>query len=112
MMDTSKLIKPCPKCHTNIKPERVATTSTKILAGVTGGAGVAVGFGLGGPIGAAIGGILGYFVNKATIMSIQDSHNQSQWFKYKCPNCGKEWKASIHTNDHPDDISTLGHAPY
>ena len=54
-MDTSPYIKNCPKCGTEIEPERYATTGDKILAGIIGAGGAVAGFALGGPIGATIG---------------------------------------------------------
>lgn len=111
-VDTSQYIKKCPKCGADIEPERTASTSTKALAGVMGGAGALVGFGLGGPVGAVIGGVLGYVANKVTIMDIEDTHDHSQCYKYKCPNCGHSWKENFETNDNPEDPSWIGNAPY
>ena len=111
-MDTSKYIKKCPRCGTDIEPKRYATTGTKLLAGFMGLCGGIVGFGIGGPVGAAVGATIGYFGNKVTIMSIENSHEEDQWFKFKCPKCGCEWKEKIHTNDNPDDPSWLANAPY
>ena len=106
-VDTSKYIKKCSKCGTDIEPVHAAFTSTKVLAGVMGGAGALVGLGLGGPVGAVIGGVLGYVANKVTIMDIEDTHDHSQCYKYKCPNCGHSWKENIETNDNPEDPSWL-----
>ena len=55
-MDTSKYIKKCPRCGTEIEPERSATTGDKIYGGITGASGTIIGFSFGGPIGAAQGG--------------------------------------------------------
>lgn len=107
-MDTSKYKKKCPRCGTEIDPERYATVGDKVLAGVFGFCGGVVGFGLGGPAGAAAG----YYGGKATVMSIENDHDMNQWFKFKCPKCGCEWKEKIHTNDHPDDPSWLMNQPY
>lgn len=107
IVDTSKYIKKCPKCDVDIKPIRTASTSTKALAGVMGGAGALVGFGLGGPIGAVIGGTVGYVANKANLMDMEDSHDHTQCYEYKCPKCGLSWKENIETNDDPDDPSWM-----
>lgn len=106
-MDTSHLKKNCPRCNTEIEPKRYATTGDKALSVVFGAAGAAVGFALGGPIGALIGAAVSYIGNKKAIMTIEDDHDQSQWFKYKCPKCGCQWKEKIHTNDDPDDPSWM-----
>ena len=111
-MDTSQYIKKCPRCGTEIEPERYATTGDKILAGIIGAGGAVAGFALGGPIGATIGAAGGYAAGKKTVMSIEDDSDQSQWFIYKCPDCGCEWKEKIHTNDDPDDSSWIANAPY
>lgn len=111
-MDTTKFIKKCPRCGTEIEPERTATTGDKVYGGITGTSGAVLGFSFGGPIGAAIGGVVGYYIGKKTIMAIEDDHDENQWFKYKCPKCGCEWKEKIHTNDHPDDPRWLMNAPY
>ena len=113
-MDTSKYIKKCPRCGTEIEPERYATKGDKALGGVTAVSGALIGATFGGPIGAGIGAIAGYFAGKATIMSIENDHDMNQWFKYKCSNskCGCEWKEKIHTNDDPDDPSWIANAPY
>lgn len=102
-MDTSKYIKKCPRCGTDIEPNRCATKGDKVVGGVTALSGATIGFAFGGPIGAAIGGTIGYFGGKAGMMSIEDDHDMQQWFKYKCPKCGTNWKEKIHTNDNPDD---------
>lgn len=113
-MDTSKYIKKCPRCGTEIEPERYATKGDKAFGGVTAVSGALIGATFGGPIGAGIGAIAGYFAGKATIMSIENDHDMNQWFKYKCSNstCGCEWKVKIHTNDDPDDPSRIANAPY
>ena len=111
-MDTSQYIKKCPRCGTEIEPERYATTGDKALSGVMAASGAAAGFAIGGPVGAIIGGVVGYFGGKKAIMSLEDDCQETQWFIYKCPNCGCEWKERIHTNDDPDDPSWLGNAPY
>lgn len=109
---TSQYIKKCPKCGTEIEPVRSASTSTKVLAGLMSGGGVVIGATFGGPVGAVIGGVLGYVANKVTIMDIEDTHDHSQCYKYKCPNCGHSWKENIETNDNPEDPSWIGNAPY
>lgn len=111
-MDTSKYIKKCPQCGTDIEPKRIATMSNKIFAGITGVCGGFIGFFLGGPAGAAAGATLGYCANKKVAMAMDDDYNTEQWFKFKCPKCGNEWKERIHTNDHPDDPTPLMNAPY
>lgn len=113
-MDTSKYIKKCPRCGTEIEPDRYATTGDKAFGGMTAASGAAIGFTFGGPIGGAIGGVAGYFVGRETIMAIENDHDMDQWFKYKCPNpdCGCEWKEKIHTNDNPDDPSWMMNVPY
>lgn len=111
-VDTSQYIKKCPKCNIDIEPVRAASTSTKALAGVMGGAGALLGFALGGPVGAVIGGAAGYAANKANLMDIEDTHDHTQCYEYKCPQCGHSWKEKIHTNDNPGDPSWLGNAPY
>lgn len=79
-MDTIHLKKNCPRCNTEIEPKRYATTGDKALSGVFGAAGAAVGFALGEPIGAVIGVAVSYFGNKKATMTIEDDHDQSQWF--------------------------------
>ena len=113
-MDTSKYIKKCPRCGTDIEPDRYATAGDKAFGGVTAASGALMGGAVANIPGALIGGALGYFAGKATIMSIEDDHDENQWFKYKCPNpnCGCEWKEKIHTNDDPDDPSWMANAPY
>jgi predicted RNA-binding Zn-ribbon protein involved in translation (DUF1610 family) len=111
-MDTSKYIIKCPQCGAEIEPERCASTGDKVLGGVTGISGAAIGFGLGGPVGALIGAGIGYFAGKKTVMSIEDDHDTNHWFKYKCPNCSYERKEKIQSNDDPDDPSWIGNAPY
>lgn len=106
-MDTSKYIKKCPRCNTDIVPKRCAGTSTKIYAGITGFCGGVIGFSLGGPVGAAAGAALGYYFNKKAAMAIDDDYNMEQLFRFKCPKCGCEWKEKIHTNDHPEDASII-----
>ncbi len=108
-MDTSKYIKECPRCHTDIEPSRYATGFDKAMAGTTGVGGAAIGLALFGPIGGIIGGILGYRGGKKAMLSIEDDHEEDQWFKYKCPHCGCEWKEEIHTNDNPQDTTWLTH---
>lgn len=110
--DTTQFIKKCPKCGTDVEPKRSASTSTKVLAGIMSGGGVVIGATFGGPVGAVIGGLVGYALNKVTIMDIEDTHDQSQCYKYKCPKCGHSWKENIHTNDNPEDPSWLGNVPY
>lgn len=111
-MDTSKYIKKCPRCGTEIEPERYATKGDKAFGGVTAVSGALIGATFGGPIGAGIGAIAGYCAGKTTIMSIENDHDMNQWFKYKCPRCGCNWKEKIHTNDDPDDPSWIANAPY
>jgi len=111
-MDTSKYIKKCPRCQTEIEPKRHATAGDKFIAGVMGLGGAIIGFTFGGPLGAAAGAAAAYQGGKASVMSIENDHDQSQWFKYKCPKCGIEWKEKIHTNDDPDDPSWMTNAPY
>ena len=106
-MDTSKYIKKCPRCGTDIEPERCATLGDKIWGGVSAVSGAVIGLVCGGPVGGAIGAFTGYKLEKHTMMSCEDDYNEKQWFKYKCPNCGTNWKEKIHTNDNPDDISPL-----
>lgn len=110
-MDTSKYKKNCPRCGTEIEPERYATKGDKAFGGVTAVSGALIGATFGGPIGAGIGAVAGYFVGKATIMSIENDHDMNQWFKFKCPKCGCTWKEKIHTNDNPDDPSWMANAP-
>lgn len=111
-MDTSKYKKKCPRCGTDIEPERYATKGDKAFGGVTAVSGALIGATFGGPIGAGIGAIAGYFAGKATIMSIENDHDMDQWFKYKCLKCGCNWKEKIHTNDDPDDPSWMMNSPY
>lgn len=111
-MDTIDLIKECPKCGTEVEPERYATTGDKILAGVIGVSGAAAGFAIAGPVGGAAGAAAGYHAGKKAVMKIKDDCDESQWFIYKCTNCGHEWKEFIHTNDDPDDPSWISNAPY
>lgn len=106
-MDTSKYIKPCPRCGTSIEPKRHASWGVHVLAGVAGVCGGVIGFAFGGPVGGAGGAAATYAIAKHNIMSIEDDHDENQWFKYKCPKCGCNWKEKIHTNDHPDDPSWL-----
>ena len=79
--------------------KRCATKGDKAFGGMTVVSGALIGAICNFPIGAGIGAIAGYFAGKATIMSIENSHDLNQWFKYKCPNfkCGCEWKEKIHT---------------
>lgn len=112
MVNTSKLIKKCPRCHTDIEPERYATTGDKVLAGFYGACAAVLGFSIGGPVGAVAGATAGYYGSMKTIMSIEDDHDKEQWFKYVCPKCGIEWKEEIHTNDHPDDPSWISNQAY
>lgn len=87
-MDKSKYLKKCPRCGIKIEPERYATKGDKAFGGVTAVSGALIEAIFGGPIGAGIGAIAGYFAGKATIMSIENDHDENQLFKYKCPNCG------------------------
>ena len=113
-MDTSKYIKRCPRCGTDIEPDRYATKGDKAFGGVTSVSGALIGATFGGPVGATIGGVAGYFAGKATIMSIENDHDMNQSFKYKCPNskCGCEWKEIFHINDDSDDTSWMQNAPF
>ena len=111
-MDTRKYKKRCSRCGTIVEPDRYATIIDKILGGIIGFCGCVIGFCIGGPIGAVILAVVGYFVGLMTIMSIENDHDMNQWFKFKCPNCGCEWKEKIHTNDDPDDPSWMANAPY
>jgi len=106
-MDTSKYIKECPRCHTEIEPTRHATAGDKAMGGITGAGGAAIGFAIGGPIGSAIGAVVGYYGGKRSMLSIEDDHDENQWFKFKCHHCGCEWKEKIHTNDNPEDSTWL-----
>ena len=74
-MDTSKYTKKCPRCGTEIEPERYATKGDKAFGGVSG---ALIGATFGGPIGAGIGAIAGYFAGKTTIMSIENDHDMNQ----------------------------------
>ena len=109
-MDTSNLKKKCPRCNTEIEPKRYATAGDEAFSGLCGAGGAAIGFTLGGPVGAVIGAAVCYFGNKKAVMSIKDHHDKSQWFKYKCPKCGCQWKEKIHTNDDPEDPSWMNAA--
>ena len=109
-MDTSKYIKKCPRCGTEIEPKRHATWEVHALAGVAGICGGVIGLSFGGLLGGAGGAAATYAIAKNNIMSIEDDHDQNQWFKYKCPNCGHNWKEKIHTNDDPDDPSWLANS--
>lgn len=40
------------------------------------------------PVGGAGGAAATYAIAKHNIMSVEDDHDENQWFKYKCPNCG------------------------
>lgn len=111
-MDTSKYIKKCPRCGTEIEPKRHATAGVKAFGGLSAASGAIIGGAFFGPVGATIGGVIGYFSGKATVMSIENDHDMSQWFKYKCPKCGCEWKEKIHTNDDPDDSRWLTNLPH
>lgn len=111
-MDTSKYIKKCPRCGTEIDPERYATAGDKAFGGMTAVSGAFAGAAVGGLPGAVIGGVIGYVGGKETILSIEDDHDENQWFRYKCPKCGCNWKEKIHTNDDPDDPSWIANAPY
>lgn len=111
-MNLSDYKKKCPRCGTEIEPDRCASTGTKVIAGIMGACGGLIGFGLGGPVGAAAGAAAGYYGGKKTVMSIEDDHDENQLFQNKCPHCGCNWNEKIHTNDHPDDPSWLGNAPY
>lgn len=50
-MDTTKYIKPCPRCGTDIEPKRHASWGVHALAGVAGVCGGVIGFAFGGPVG-------------------------------------------------------------
>ena len=106
-MDTKKYKKKCPRCGTEIEPQRHATSGDNAIGGVTAVSGAAIGMALGGPVGAAIGGAIGFLGGRASMMAIENEHDENQWFKYNCPNCGCNWKEKIHTNDHPDDSSHI-----
>lgn len=106
-MDTSKYIKKCPRCGTDIEPKRHASWGVHVLAGVAGVCGGVIGFAFGGPVGGAGGAAATYAIAKHNIMGVEDDHDENQWFKYKCPKCGTNGKEKIHTNDHPDDIGPL-----
>ena len=108
----SEFTKKCPRCGTEIEPKRHATKGDKAYGVVTAMSGALIGGTFGGPIGAGVGAVVGYFAGKATIMSIEDDHDMRQWYKYKCPKCGCEWKEKLHTNDHPDDSRWISNAPY
>ena len=107
MSITNSFVKKCPRCGAEITAERCATAGDRIIGGTVGASGALVGFALGGPIGAIIGGTIGYFGGKESMMSIEDDHDMSQWYRFKCPNCDYECKEKIHTNDSPDDPSVL-----
>lgn len=109
-MDTCYFKKKCPRCNTEIEPKRIATAGDEAFSGMCGAGGAAIGFTLGGPVGAIVGAAVSYFGNKKAIMSIKDHHDKSQWFKYKCPKCGCQWKEKIHTNDDPEDPSWINAA--
>lgn len=106
-MDTSKHIKPCPRCGEDIEPARCATLGDKIMGGFCAVGGALIGATFGGPLGGAGGAAAGYELGKHGMMSISDDYSEEQWFKYKCRKCGCNWKEKIHTNDHPDDIGPL-----
>lgn len=111
-MDTSIYIKKCPRCKTKIVPQRHVATGDNLLAGFMGLCGGIVGVGIGVPADAARETAIGYLGNKATIMSIENGYDKSQWVKYKCSICGCEWNEKIHTNDHLDDSIWMANAPY
>lgn len=102
-MDTKKYIKKCPKCGTEIEPQRCASAGDNALGGVTAASAAAIGFVLGGPVGGVIGAAVGFFGGRASVMAIENDHDENHLFKYVCPKCGCNWKEKIHTNDHPDD---------
>ena len=54
-MDTSKYIKKCPRCGTDIEPKRHASWGVHALAGVAGVCGGVIGFTFGVPVGRAGG---------------------------------------------------------
>lgn len=103
-MDTQKLIKQCPRCGTPIEPSRSATALDHGIGGVGAVSCGIIGLELGGPIGGIIGAAIGYAAGKSANMSNADIHNSKQWYKYKCPKCGTNWKEKIHTNDNPEPI--------
>ena len=107
MANTKDYIKKCPRCGTDIEPKRFATKGDKALAGVMGVVGGIVGFAFGGPWGAAAGAVASYYANKAAILSIEDDHDENQWYKYSCPKCGTNWTEKLHTNDDPSAPSWL-----
>lgn len=111
-MDTKKHIKKCPRCGTEIEPQRCATAGDNALGGVTAASGAAIGFALGGPVGGVIGAAVGFFGGRASVMAIENDHDENQWFKYECSKCGCNWKEKIHTNDNPDDPTWMMNAPY
>lgn len=109
-MDTTKYIKKCPRCGTDIEPKRCATLGDKLWGGVTSVCAGFIGLAFGGPWGGAAGAALGYKIGKHNMMTISDDYEHSQLFKYECPKCGTNWKEEIHTNDHPDDIGPLANS--
>lgn len=111
-MDTSKYKKKCPLCGTEIEPKRHTTGTARFLGGVISLSGATIGFCLGGPIGAAAGAALGYVGGRETAKSMENDYDPSQWFKFKCPKCGCNWKERIHTNDDPDDPTILMNIPH
>lgn len=82
-MDTSKYIKKCPRCGTEIEPDRYATKGDKAFGGVTAVSGALIGATFGGPIGAGLGAVVGYLADKAAIMFIENDHDMNQWFNCK-----------------------------
>ena len=85
-MDTSKYIKKCPRCSTEIEPERYATKGDKAFGGVTAVSGALIGATFVGPIGAGIDAIAGNFAGKSTIMTIENDHDMNQWLSSNVPN--------------------------
>ena len=49
----------------------------------------------------------GFFGGRASVMGIENDHDENHLFKYVCPKCGCNWKEKIHTNDHPDDPGNI-----
>ena len=106
-MNAKKYIKKCPKCGTEIEPQRCASAGDNALGGVAAASAAAIGFALGGPVGGVIGAAVGFFGGRASVMGIENDHDENHLFRYVCPKCGCNWKEKIHTNDHPDDSSHI-----
>ena len=87
-MDTKKYIKKCPKCGIEIEPQRCALAENNTLGSFVAASAAAVGFALGDTVGGLIGAAVGFFGGRASVMAIENDHDEIHLFKYVCPKFG------------------------